>query len=482
MWRRLVWVTLGVPALGACEASSSERAVPSAAPPLTATGTTGSSETSGASTGGVAGSASGAVGGSGYTPSGESLGQGGAGGVGAAPGTGGGFTDGSVGSPDNESGGGGGATGADAPTDTMTESSASADTATSAGSESEDPTGVTSEPTSPGAGSRQPPYILGADVSIVVQDEYWGATYTDQGQQGDVLEILARRGFNYVRLRTFVNPAAPGGYAEGEPEPWCDIAHTAQFAARAKAAGLGVLLDFHYSDTWADPVAQHAPAAWADYGIEELEQAMYDYTFDSVAQMRDAGALPEMVQVGNEITNGIAGVSRSNLEHFARLLKAGVRAVRDADPNILVMLHIERCHDLTTSRAWLNGVLGQGVEFDVFAQSCYGDAESRDGETLDGYHGGVNDWERTLTALAEEYPDLRFAVAEYSSDKRALNDIVYNLPNQAGIGTFLWDTTRWYGTHPIEPVFTTGDEWYDFISIPELMELYEQMARDYGLR
>lgn len=361
------------------------------------------------------------------------------------------------------------------------ENSGPTDTETSSDGGAEVSSDAAPRPTSPNAGTR-PPYILGADVSIVLQDEHWGATYTDRGEPGDVLEILARHGFNTVRLRTFVNPAAPGGYAEGEPEPWCDIAHTTQLAARAKAAGLGILLDLHYSDTWADPGAQHAPAAWAGYGIEQLEQAVYDHTLDALATMGDAGALPEMVQVGNEITNGIVGVSRSNIEHFARVLKAGVRAVRDADPDILVMLHIERCHDLNTSRAWLDGVLGQGVELDVFAQSCYGDATGRDGQFIPGYHGGVSDWEHTLTTLAQEYPDLRFAVAEYSSDKRALNDIVRGLPHEAGLGTFLWDTTRWYDTHPIEPVFTTGAAWNDFISIPALMELYEQMAQDYGLR
>ena len=467
-WRSLVWAAFGAGALSAC--GSSEPSGKPADPPLIVSG---DAESSAASSNLPTGDSPPTVTELPSAGSGGGSGQGGAGGSGQSGASGATTSAGDMQSQTE---------GSSNDTDSAMPDAGSAKGLADAGGSSADSTDVSSEPTSTEPTLDPAPFILGADVSIVLQDEYWGATFTDQGQPGDVLEILVNHGFNYVRLRTFVDPAAPGGYAEGEPEAWCDIAHTAQLAVRAKALGMGVLLDFHYSDTWADPGAQHSPVAWADYGIEQLEQAVYQYTLDSIEHLREAGALPEMVQVGNEITNGIAGVSRSNIAQFARVLRAGVKAVRDADPDILVMMHIERCHDLATSRAWLDGVLGQGVEFDVFAQSCYGDATGRDGQHLDGYHGGVEDWQQTFSALAQEYPQLRFAVAEYSSDKRALNDIVYNLPNRVGLGTFLWDTTRWYETHPIEPVFTTGAAWNDFVSIPEAMELYEQMAQDYGLR
>src|SRR5207237_1178343 len=109
---------------------------------------------------------------------------------------------------------------------------------------------------------RKQPFILGADISWTPEDEAAGATYFDKGVQKDIFQIFKDHGFNYIRLRIFVDPKSPRGYARNMPEAFCDLPHTLAMAKRIKAAGMGFLLDFHYSDNWADPGKQTKPAAW----------------------------------------------------------------------------------------------------------------------------------------------------------------------------------------------------------------------------
>jgi len=332
------------------------------------------------------------------------------------------------------------------------------------------------------SGVYKPPFILGADITITMEDEYWGATYTDAGQQKSIERLLKDHGFNFIRVDTFVNPAAVGGYAASMPEPFRDLAHTIALAKRVKSVGLGFLLDLHYADTWTNPGAQTPPAAWANLPLAALETRVYDYTKDALSQLKAASAMPDIVQIGNEITNGMlwdAGrVSGSDFRNLATLLKAGIRAVRDVEPAIQVLLHIEKCNNDATSEWWLDGVLGAGVAFDILGQSCYATAPNG----VAGYQGTAAEWQATFAALANKYPQLKFMIAEYSAQQRAANDTMFNLPDHRGLGTFNWDPTRAYDTHPNHPLFTTNGAWNRFVAIPELMALYEKMATDYGNR
>lgn len=183
------------------------------------------------------------------------------------------------------------------------------------------------------------------------------------GQTKPLIQLLKNHGFNAVRLRTFVNPDAPYGYARGngtdcsKAEAYNDTAHTAELGAEVKAAGMQLLVDFHYSDTWADPGKQIIPEAWRDATtIDELATRLSEYTTESLNQLIANGARPDMVQVGNETTPGMlihvpgpdtdcwgnnsivnSGVtgqaSNQNWDNLATLFEAGISAVRAVDPD-----------------------------------------------------------------------------------------------------------------------------------------------------
>lgn len=331
-----------------------------------------------------------------------------------------------------------------------------------------------------------PAYFLGADVTITLEDEYWGATYTDSGVEAPLEEILADHGFNFIRLSTFVSPEATGGYAAGKAQPFRNLAQTITLAKRVKAAGMGFLLDLHFSDTWTDPAHQTKPLAWQGLSQGALEDAFEAYISEAVTALVNAGARPDIVQVGNEVTNGFlwdSGRIQSNdFSGFANLLDIGIAAVRAVDPTIQVMLHIEKCNNLSTSRWWLNGVLGEGIDFDILGQSCYAPAVIDGSQHHPGYQGTPAEWTTVFSTLASEYPDLDFIIAEYSAEPRAANDVMRALPNGRGRGTFNWDPTRFYDTHPNVPLFDTDSAWNDYVTIPARIGVYDQMADDYGLR
>ena len=173
--------------------------------------------------------------------------------------------------------------------------------------------------------------FVGGDISALERIEQAGGAFRDGARTGDAIAILRAHGANGFRLRIFVHPSG----AEVQVN---DLAYTLRMAKRVKAAGAKLLLDFHYSDTWADPGRQTIPAAWAKLGYDSLARQIEIYTADVIAQLKRAGALPDIVQVGNEIDHGmlwpvgaigIAGADTlTGWEHFTGLLKAGVRGVR----------------------------------------------------------------------------------------------------------------------------------------------------------
>jgi arabinogalactan endo-1,4-beta-galactosidase len=305
-----------------------------------------------------------------------------------------------------------------------------------------------------------PSYIIGADITSVQAAEARGATYSD-GTKQDIFQLLKKHGFNYIRLRTFVDPKAADGY--DQQNGYADLAHTISFGKRVKAAGLGLLLDFHYSDNWADPGKQCVPIAWQSFTtIEQLASALHDYTKDAITQLVAAGARPDMVQIGNEITPGLlihrcdggglptgnnpVSGAISNWVNLGALLKAGVQGVKDVDPTIKIMLHLDRGGDkggytgaaLAVSESFITNAQKQGVQFDVFGESCY---QSYQGDPASAANTKT-DWASTFAGLAAKFPNLRFVAAEYGPLQREINDVVFGLAAEAGAGTFNWEPTE----------------------------------------
>jgi len=341
-----------------------------------------------------------------------------------------------------------------------------------------------------------PTFILGADITSTQRDVAGGATFVDNGVQKPVLQLFKDHGFNYIRLRTFVDPtqAAPnpagGTFAPYSTQGFADLAHTVTFGQQIKAAGMGFLLDFHYSDTWADPGKQVKPNAWANDTLAAAVTHLHDYTLAAIQQLVAAGARPDMVQIGNEITPGMLwspGIalgpsSTAGWPQLAQLLKAGISAVRQVDPTIKIMLHIDRGGDfpgtapgnaLNSSIAFINNAIANGVVFDVFGESCYL-----------ANQGPPSGWQTTFSTLATRFPNLKFAIAEYNVDPanptgpevRQANDIMFQLPNHVGMGTFFWDPTH---TNPSPGMFTTRGNVYTVI--PAVISQYDQMRTAYGL-
>lgn len=223
-------------------------------------------------------------------------------------------------------------------------------------------------------------FVAGVDASLLRFFEDRGIVYREAGQTGDALVILRKRGVNCVRLRLFTSSPTK---AQADPYNHINnLDYTVPLAVRVKQAGLQFLLDFHYSDTWADPGKQAKPAAWTNLTFAELEQRMTDYSSNGIAACRSAGAMPDWVQVGNEITSGLlwpdgrVGGAHENATQWSqlgRLVKAAVRGIRDAagtqPPKIVI--HIDRGADWTTTQWYFDNLLREQVEFDIIGQSYY---------------------------------------------------------------------------------------------------------------
>ena len=176
------------------------------------------------------------------------------------------------------------------------------------------------------------------------------------------------------------------------PDGYHDQTEIAEMARRCDARGLGLFLDLHYSDSWADPGQQSKPAAWASFTPEELASAVYQHTYDVCEAARVHGRAPAMIQLGNEINSGIlwpdGHTSRPpNWDNLATFLKAGYAAVKKCSPRTKVVLHLANGGDNGTFRWWFDNITSRGVQFDVIAASYYG-----------YWHGSLGNLQQNLNA------------------------------------------------------------------------------------
>jgi arabinogalactan endo-1,4-beta-galactosidase len=314
--------------------------------------------------------------------------------------------------------------------------------------------------------------ILGADVSSLQHAQDLGATYCDEnGIQGDALQILKDHGVNYVRLRVWVNPA--NGY--------CSKAKVVQFASQVKAKGMGLLIDLHYSDTWADPEHQVGPAAWASHDLVRLHADVYAHTQDVCSSLEAADAPPDIVQVGNEINPGmlLPEGSTASWANLAALLMQGYRAVKACSASTQVMLHIANAGDSPGARWWFDNAEANGVHWDVIGLSYYSywhgplsamartvsDLRRRYGkpvviaETAYPFTLEENDGERNLihssTQLTPGYP------ATPAGQAANLRAVLKAARSAGALGVFYWEPTwtavKGNGWDPTNP--GSGDQW-----------------------
>ena len=236
-------------------------------------------------------------------------------------------------------------------------------------------------------------FIFGMDISSVLAEEASGVKYYDfEGNETDLFRLLADNGINYIRVRVWNDPRDGEGRGFGGGN--CDIGTAVEIGKRATACGMKLLVDFHYSDFWADPGKQMVPRAWAGMEIEEKTQAVYEYTLDCLKQLKDAGVDVGMVQTGNETNGAMCG--EKIWMNIAWLMDAGARATREVYPDALVALHFANPENTDSYRTYAkkmdyyeqNGL----IHYDVFATSYY-----------PYWHGTLDNLSAILTEIAETY-------------------------------------------------------------------------------
>lgn len=236
-------------------------------------------------------------------------------------------------------------------------------------------------------------FLRGADLSSLDEVERCGGEFFDNGKRGNAMSIMAAHGMNVVRLRLWNDPYSEDGKPYGAGTN--DIETTLRLAKRAKALNLSVLLDFHYSDFWADPGKQIMPKAWRALDENALCAAVYRFTKSSLEYLKENGASPDIVAVGNEITKGLLWPlgKTPNFKNIARFTGAGLCAVREALPSAETMIHLDNGGNNDLYRTWFDSYFAAGGEdFDIIGLSYY-----------PFWHGKMNDLSQNMNDIAERY-------------------------------------------------------------------------------
>ncbi len=294
----------------------------------------------------------------------------------------------------------------------------------------------------------QKDFAKGADIGWLPQMEAGGFTfYNDEGKKEDCMKILKDHGINTIRLRTWVNPSNDS--ASGH----CSKEETVAMAVRAQKWGMRVLIDFHYSDTWADPGKQVKPKAWVGHPFPQLLEDVYNYTFDVMSALQKSGVTPEWVQVGNETAGGMI-YSEGSTKHWdslAQLINKGYEAIKAVSPSSKVILHVDQGNNNQRFRTWFDSATAHGAKFDVIGMSYYpywlrGSPD---------YTLSINDLGNNLKDMAARYNKEVMVVEVGGIDTLAQNTYnmllavqqkVKEVPGGKGLGVVYWEpegARRW---------------------------------------
>jgi len=322
-------------------------------------------------------------------------------------------------------------------------------------------------------------FILGMDASSVIAEEQSGVRYYNfDGAEQDVFQTLAENGVNHIRVRVWNHPydAEGRGYGGGNN----DVDKAAEIGARAAKYGMKLIVDFHYSDFWADPGKQMVPLAWKDMPIEEKTEAAYEFTKECLTKLKDAGAQVGMVQVGNETNGALCGEKTwFNIQY---IMQAGARATREVWPDALVAVHFANPEKADAYASYAKKLDYYDVDYDVFASSYYpfwhgtlenlsavlgGIAETYGKrvmvmETSYAYTAEDTDFSGNTISdgggIAKPWP---FTVQGQANAVRSVIDTVAHVPN--GVGVVYWEgtwisvgTSSWEENHALWEQYGSG--------------------------
>lgn len=264
-------------------------------------------------------------------------------------------------------------------------------------------------------------FAFGADLSMVAEIEKCGGVYyNEEGIEEDVFSILKRNGVNYCRLRLWNDPYSEDGlpYGGGTNDLPTDI----YLAKRAKDAGMKVLLDFHYSDHWADPSKYFAPKEWADTTYSgNIARVLGDYTYWTLKAFKDAGIELDSVQIGNETNNGIAGFdSISALDIMARMVHSGVDAAKEVFPNIKTLVHLTNVKSPASVYQFLDAMKEEGVPYDIVGLSYYS-----------YWHGSLENLGNVMDAIHDNYGKPSWIVETSYGNTDEINENCGNIYHSA---------------------------------------------------
>ena len=284
-------------------------------------------------------------------------------------------------------------------------------------------------------------FVKGADISWLPQMEASGYTfYNDSGVAQDCFRILKDHGINAIRLRTWVNPS------NDKFSGHCSKAETVAMALRAKNWGMKVLIDFHYSDSWADPSKQVKPQAWVGHSFPILLTDLYNYTFDVMIALTTSGVTPDWVQVGNETATGMIYPegNTANWPGLVQLINKGYDAIKLVSPTSKVILHVDEGNNNAKFRWWFDSAQFYGAKYDIIGMSYYP-------YWLNGspdYTLSINDLGNNLIDMANRYNKEVMVVETGGVDTLVSN--TYNMliavqtkvkavPDKMGLGVMYWE-------------------------------------------
>lgn len=250
--------------------------------------------------------------------------------------------------------------------------------------------------------------LLGGDISLLPTYEKAGTKFRDaQGKARPLLRILKDSHWNAARVRLFVNPdEAPD---ENKDEGVCQsLDYITPLCKQIKSEGMNLMLDFHYSDTWADPGKQFTPKAWANCSPEQLCDSVYSHTRRALRHLKQNGCAPDLIQVGNEITFGmlwptakVDPMTDDRWNILTSLLKSGVRACREECPQARVIIHTEHAGDCNMTRNYYQRLARYGVDYDIIGLSYY-----------PMWHKDIPNLSLTLDSIASEFPQKEIMIVE----------------------------------------------------------------------